>query len=65
MNNVMTREITDAEIKDVVFAIKSSSVPGKDGMSGLFFQQYWSIIGKEITQEVKGFFSDMSNPKDP
>lgn len=57
MNKKLTSEVTDAEIRSAVFEIKSSSVPGKnDGISGMVFQNYWNIIRKEISNEVKLVF---------
>lgn len=45
MNEKLTKEVTTEEVIEAVFAIKASSGPGADGMTGLFFQKYWSIIG--------------------
>lgn len=56
MNNSLTKLVTDAEIKCAVKAIKSDSAPGIDGMTGQFFQRYWSITGAQVTKEVKEFF---------
>lgn len=52
----MSRE----EVRSTAFAIKSSSAPGADGMTGLFFQQYWDIVGPKVTDEVLSFFKDGS-----
>ncbi|XP_018478413.2 uncharacterized protein LOC108849362 [Raphanus sativus] len=57
MNRKLIWEVTDEEVRSVVFSIKQSSAPGSDGMNGLFFQEYWGIIGMEIVKEVKAFFS--------
>ena len=56
MNEALIREVTDDEIREGVFGIKSSSAPGNDGLNGLFFQKYWDIIGPDISKEIGAFF---------
>ncbi|XP_009103419.1 uncharacterized protein LOC103829502 [Brassica rapa] len=64
MNERLTREVTDVEIREAVFGIKASSAPGKDGLNGLFFQKYWDIIGPDITKEIRTFFTTGTFPQE-
>ena len=56
LNSLLTCEISKEEIKEAVFSIKSSSAPGVDGTTGYFFQQYWDVIGNEVSEEIRRFF---------
>lgn len=57
MNEELTRVVSKEEVWVAVFAVKASSAPCPDGMTGLFFQQYWSIVGDQATEEVREFFA--------
>lgn len=64
MNRDLTSPISEEEIKKTAFGIKSSSAPGVDGLTGVFYQNFWHMIGTSVIKEVKGFFSSHSMPSE-
>ena len=56
MNAVLTAQITDTEIKDAVFSINPEKAPGPDGMTSLFYQKFWNVVGKDVISMVRVFF---------
>lgn len=56
MNDSLIAVVSTEEIREAVFSIKASSAPGPDGMTTLFFQQFWEIVGKQMIKEIQGFF---------
>ena len=56
MNLSLTRPITNEEIRLAAFSVKGSSAPGEDGLTGLFYQKFWHIVGPVLTAEVHSFF---------
>ena len=44
------------EIKTTIFSMDSHKAPGLDGMSPLFFEHYWHLIGGDVVDAVLSFF---------
>ncbi|GKD56770.1 RNA-directed DNA polymerase, eukaryota, reverse transcriptase zinc-binding domain protein, partial [Tanacetum coccineum] len=53
----MIVEVSDNEIKDVMFDIDSSKASGPDGYTSCFFKKAWSLIGKDVCMAIREFFS--------
>lgn len=57
MNELLTCQPSDAEIKKTVKEINPEKAPGPDGMTGLFYQSFWETTSKDIIRTVKEFFN--------
>lgn len=58
MNAALTKIPSDDEIKKAGFDIHPEKAPGPDGMTGLFYQQFWPTMAKDICLMVKEFFTN-------
>ncbi|GKD87001.1 RNA-directed DNA polymerase, eukaryota, reverse transcriptase zinc-binding domain protein [Tanacetum coccineum] len=54
----MVRNISDSEIKNAMSKIEDSKAPGPDGYTARFYKSAWSIVGSEVCQAIKYFFTN-------
>lgn len=52
MANYMTQPYAEEEVRVALFRMYPSKSPGPDGMSLLFFQKHWHIVGHDVTLTV-------------
>ncbi|XP_048328500.2 uncharacterized protein LOC125422073 [Ziziphus jujuba] len=50
MNLNLSRPFTADEVKASLFQMHPTKAPGCDGMPTLFFQEYWPIVGPQLTE---------------
>lgn len=62
MNQNLTRPVSSDEIKKAAFDVKGSSAPGEDGLTGVFYQRFWHIVGPGLTTEIQDFFRSAVMP---
>ena len=49
MCNILEVEFAENEVFLAAKNLKPHAAPGPDGMPALFYQQFWSIVGKDVT----------------
>ncbi|GJT48009.1 hypothetical protein Tco_0974166 [Tanacetum coccineum] len=54
----MVRDVTNEEIKAAMFDIGDDRAPGPDGYTSVFFKKGWNIVGDDICNAVRDFFSN-------
>ncbi|BBH05413.1 zinc ion-binding protein, partial [Prunus dulcis] len=60
---VVSKEVTEKEVQDALFAIGPYKAPGSDGYSAIFFHNCWSLCRKDIEVLVFKCFSSGSVPE--
>ena len=54
MNDHLTAEFSEDEIKRALDSIGDLKAPGPDGMPSIFFKKFWDVVGRKLTDEVMG-----------
>jgi hypothetical protein len=53
INNNLTKEVTQQEIKDALDQMNPDKAPGPDGFTARFYQQSWDIIKSDLTKLIR------------
>ncbi|GJU27030.1 putative RNA-directed DNA polymerase, eukaryota, reverse transcriptase zinc-binding domain protein [Tanacetum coccineum] len=54
----MVRAVTNEEIKAAMFSIGDDRAPGPDGYTFAFFKKGWDVVGHDVCNAVRDFFSN-------
>ena len=57
MNEVLTREFQAYEVKQALDQMHPLKAPGPNGMSPLFYQYFWPIVGDCVTKTILKFLN--------
>jgi exonuclease III len=52
MNDALLQEFSEEEVRQALWQMYPTKAPGPDGMSAIFYQTYWEIVGPEVTQAI-------------
>jgi len=62
MRNILEAEFTENEVFLAAKNLKPHAAPGLGGMPALFYQQFWSIVGKDVTSFALKILNGGGNP---
>jgi hypothetical protein len=57
MNQWLSREFDASEVRQDLFQMHPTKAPSPDGMSAIFFQTYWHIVGHDFTSAILDFLN--------
>ncbi|XP_013608296.1 PREDICTED: uncharacterized protein LOC106315069 [Brassica oleracea var. oleracea] len=57
MNEMLTKPVSQEEIRVAAFNVRGSSAPGEDGLTGTFYKKFWHVVGPSVVAEVQSFFN--------
>ncbi|GKC40533.1 sodium/hydrogen exchanger 6 [Tanacetum coccineum] len=52
----MVLDVSNNEVKSVIFSIGDDRAPGPDNFTAVFFKKAWDVVGGDITYAVRDFF---------
>lgn len=61
---MLNADCTNEEVKVALFSMNSTKAPSIDGFNAYFFKKSWHIIGEEVTEAIKQFFTTGYLPRE-
>uniref|UniRef100_A0A803P614 Reverse transcriptase domain-containing protein n=1 Tax=Cannabis sativa TaxID=3483 RepID=A0A803P614_CANSA len=62
MNHGLTQPFTRAEVDAALQSMSPDKSPGIDGMSAMFYQQHWDLVGDLVSRAVLGVLNEGADP---
>ena len=63
MNAELSIEFKACQVQQTIKQMAPLKAPGPDGMSHLFYQHYWNLVGDDVCQSVLNFLNNASLPE--
>ena len=55
-NSELDKEVSEEEIREVVYSMQLDKAPGPDGFTIAFYKTHWNLIKKDFIKMVKNIF---------
>lgn len=52
----MSKDVTEEEVRSIVFSMPKNKAPGPDGYPAEFYQKAWPVIGADVVAAINSFF---------
>ncbi|KAK9989615.1 hypothetical protein SO802_029854 [Lithocarpus litseifolius] len=62
MNAMLSQEFMDWEVQTALKQMAPLKAPGPDGMPPLFYQNYWSLVGCDVTKTILSYLNTATLP---
>ena len=62
MNASLVADFEALEVQEAIKQMAPLKAPGPDGMPPIFYQNYWDLVGEEVTSSVLYFLNTASLP---
>lgn len=53
---LLSLDVTEEEVRCIIFSIPNTRSPGPDGFSSGFYKAAWAIVGKDLAKAVQDLF---------
>jgi hypothetical protein len=63
MREHLSQDFTAVEVSFAAHQLKGNAAPGTDGLNANFYQNFWDIVGEEVTQTALNILNHGGNPE--
>ena len=62
MNSKLSQEFMEWEVQAALKQMAPSKAPSPDGMPPFFYQNYWELVGDDVTKTILSYLNSASLP---